>query len=159
MKTIKYIRLFLFVAVSVQLIAFSCATIDLYEKNVPIPGHQWKSSFKPEFTFIIKDTSSSYQVFFIIRHSEKYNYNNIWINLYSEPPGDTMHKVPYELQLATNEKGWLASGLDDIYEHRIKLTDEIKLKAGEYKLRLENTMREDPLENVLSVGLRVEKKQ
>jgi gliding motility-associated lipoprotein GldH len=137
----------------------SCTTIDLYEKNVPVPGHNWKSSFQPEFTFSIKDTSSSYQVFFIIRHSEKYNYNNIWINLYSQPPGDTMHKVPYELQLATNEKGWLASGLDDIYEHRIKLTDEIRLKAGEYKLRIENIMREDPLMHVMSVGLRVEKKQ
>lgn len=158
MKVIKYIRLILFVALSSQLIASSCSTIDLYEKNVAIPSHKWQSSYKPEFTFIIKDTTSSYQVFFIIRHTEKYNYNNIWINLYSQPPSDTLHKVPYELQLATNEKGWLASGLDDIYEHRIQLTDEIKLKAGEYKLRLENIMREDPLMNVLSVGLRVEKK-
>jgi gliding motility-associated lipoprotein GldH len=137
----------------------SCTTIDLYEKNVPVPGHEWKTSFKPEFSFTIKDTNSTYQVFFILRHGEKYNYNNIWINLYSQPPGDTLHKAPYELQLATNEKGWLASGLDDIYEHRIKLTDEIKLKAGEYKLRLENIMREDPLQSVLSIGLRVEKKQ
>jgi gliding motility-associated lipoprotein GldH len=159
LKVIKVIRLFFLVAFGSQLIASSCTTIDLYEKNVTIPGHKWSSSFKPEFTFIIKDTSSSYQVYFIIRHTEKYNYNNIWINLYSQPPGDTIHKVPYELQLATNEKGWLASGLDDIYEHRIKLTDELKLKAGEYKLRLENVMREDPLMNVMSVGLRVEKKQ
>jgi gliding motility-associated lipoprotein GldH len=159
LKIVKYIRLFLFVTISSQLIVSSCATIDLYEKNVAIPGHEWKSSHQPEFTFVIKDTSSTYQVFFIIRHSEKYNYNNIWINLYSQPPGDTLRKVPYELQLATNEKGWLASGLDDIYEHRIGLTDEIKLKAGEYKLRLENIMREDPLMHVLSIGLRVEKKQ
>jgi len=137
----------------------SCATIDLYEKNITLPGHEWKSSFKPEFSFIIKDTTSFYQVYFIIRHGEKYNYNNIWINLYSQPPGDTLHKAPYELLLASNEKGWLASGLDDIYEHRIKLTDDIKLKAGEYKFRLENIMREDPLQSVLSVGLRVEKKQ
>jgi gliding motility-associated lipoprotein GldH len=56
--------------------------------------------------------------FFVIRHTEKYNYNNIWINLYSQPPGDTLHKAPYELQLATNEKGWLGTGMDDIYEQR-----------------------------------------
>jgi gliding motility-associated lipoprotein GldH len=159
LKVIKDIRLFLLAAIGSQLLASSCTTIDLYEKNITIPNHEWNNSFKPEFTFVITDTSSPYQVYFIIRHTEKYNYNNIWINLYSQPPGDTIHKVPYELQLATNEKGWLASGLDDIYEHRIKLTDELNLKAGEYKLRLENIMREDPLKNVLSVGLRVEKKQ
>lgn len=137
----------------------SCTSIDLYEKNVSLPGYEWKSSNKPEFSFTIKDTAAFYQVYFVIRHNEKYNYNNIWINLYSRPPGDTLHKAAYELQLATNEKGWLASGMDDVYEHRVKLTDAIKLKGGEYKFRLENIMREDPLLNVMNVGLRVEKKQ
>lgn len=143
----------------VSYLLVSCASVDLYEKNISLPGHEWKSSFKPAFVFTIKDTGANYQVYFVIRHTEKYNYNNIWINLYSQPPGDTVHKVPYELLLATNEKGWLASGMDDIYEHRIKLTDIIKLKAGDYKFSLENIMREDPLQNVLNIGLRVEKKQ
>ena len=137
----------------------SCTTIDLYEKTVSIPKNSWKSEYKPEFSFTIKDTAALYQVYFIIRHNEKYNYNNIWINLYSQSPGDTLHKAGYELQLATNEKGWLASGMDDIYEHRIKLTDDIRLKAGTYKFIIENIMREDPLMNVMNVGLRLEKKK
>lgn len=137
----------------------ACTTIDLYEKNIPIARHEWKSSFIPKFTFTITDTTAPYQMYFIFRHNEKYNYNNIWINLYSQPPGDSIHKAPYELQLATNEKGWLASAMDDIYEHRIKLTEPVKLKAGEYKFRVENIMREEPLMHVLNVGLRLEKKQ
>jgi gliding motility-associated lipoprotein GldH len=124
---------------------------------VTIPGFKWKSSFKPEFTFNIKDTTSPYQLFLVLRHNEKYAYNNIWINLYSQPPGDTTHKAAFELQLATNEK-WLASGMDDIYEHRIKLTEPQYLKAGAYHFKIEQIMREDPLENVMNVGLRVEKK-
>ena len=159
MKIYKHIRLYLLAAISSQLVASSCTSIDLYEKNISTPNQEWKSGFKPEFSFIIKDTAAQYQVYFIIRHTEKYNYNNIWINLYSQPPGDTLHKAPYELQLANNEKGWLASGMDDIYEHRLKLTDAVNLRAGEYKLRLENIMREDPLQHVLNVGLRIEKKQ
>jgi gliding motility-associated lipoprotein GldH len=135
----------------------SCTNIDLYEKNVTVPGFKWKSSFRPEFTFTIKDTSSPYQLFLVLRHNEKYNYNNIWINLYSQPPGDSMHKAAFELQLATAEK-WLASGMDDVYEHRIKLTDQQYLRAGVYHFRVEQIMREDPLENVMDVGLRVEKK-
>jgi gliding motility-associated lipoprotein GldH len=142
---------------AVSLFFSSCQTVDLYEKNVVLPRHEWNSSLKPEFSFTIKDTLALYQVFFVIRHNEKYNFNNIWINLYSQPPGDTLHKAPYELQLATNENGWLASGMDDIYEHRIKLTHALKLKAGEYKFRLENIMREDPLQHVMNVGIRLEK--
>jgi gliding motility-associated lipoprotein GldH len=135
----------------------ACTTSDLYEKTVAVPNQEWKTSLIPEFSFTIKDTTALYQVYFVLRHTEKYKYNNIWINLYSQPPGDTLHKAPYELQLATNEKGWLASGMNDIYEHRLKLTRSIQLKTGEYKLKLENIMREEPLQHVLNVGIRVEK--
>jgi gliding motility-associated lipoprotein GldH len=144
---------------SIIISEFSCTTIDLYEKNVKLPNHSWKNSYKPEFTFTIKDTTVAYQLFLVIRHTEKYNFNNIWINLYSQPPGDTVHKARFELQLATNDKGWLGTGMDDIYEHRIALTDPRTLKAGTYKFLLEQIMREDPLKNVLNVGLRVEKKR
>jgi gliding motility-associated lipoprotein GldH len=136
----------------------SCTSIDIYEKDVTIPGFKWQSNFRPEFTFTIKDTTVPYQLFLVLRHNERYNYNNIWINLYSQPPGDTMHKASFELPLATNEK-WLGTGMDDIYEHRIKLTNAQYLKAGVFHFRIEQIMREDPLENVMDVGLRIEKKQ
>ena len=141
-----------------SLILTSCTTVDLYERTVSLPGHEWKSTNKPEFHFTIADTTTLYQVYFVIRHTEKYNYNNIWVNYYYQPPNDTLHKEAREFQLATNEKGWLATGMDDIYEHRIKLApDAGKLKAGTYKFILENIMREDPLKEVLNVGVRVEK--
>src|SRR5579875_2858631 len=100
----------------------SCQTIDVYEKDVAIPHQQWQSSFKPQFKFIIKDTSVPYRVFVVFRHNEKYNYNNIWLNLYTKAPGDTVQKVQYELPVATNDKGWLGTAMDDIYEQRIALT-------------------------------------
>lgn len=148
----------LFIVLFTSYIAASCTTVDLYMESVSIPGHRWKGSFMPEFTFSIKDTASEYKLYFVIRHNEKYNYNNLWINLYSQPPGDTLRKVQYELQLATDEKGWLGTGMGDIYEHWIPLTENVTLKSGEYRFRIEHIMREDPLENVINVGLRVEKK-
>ena len=147
----------LFLLVPCTLCLVTCTTVDLYEKTVSLPDHEWKGDYKPEFDFIIKDTVSLYQVFFVMRHTEKYNYKNIWINLYSQQPGDTLRKAPFELTLATNEKGWLATGMDDIYEHRLRLTRSVKLKAGTYKLIVENIMREDPLLHVLNVGIRIEK--
>ena len=148
-----------FLLVPCTLFLVSCNTIDLYEKSVTIPGHQWKSSFKPSFDFTIKDTSSTYKLFFILRHNEKYSFNNIYINVYVKGPGqDTAMKIQQDLVLATNEKGWLGTGMDDIYEHRIPLAPEQSLKAGNYTFTIEQIMREDPLENVLNAGLRIEKK-
>ena len=136
----------------------SCFDIDLYEKNVTVPHFKWKASYQPEFDFTITDTSALYQLYLVIRHNEKYEFNNIWFNLYSQPPGDTVHKALYEVKLATNE-GWLGAGMDDIYEYRHALTEAVRLKAGNYHFKIEQMMREDPLPNVMNVGLRVEKKQ
>ena len=156
MKQLKFIFVLL---VPCALCLASCTTIDLYEKTVTIPRHAWENSFRPSFDFTIKDTSSLYQLFLILRHNEKYNYSNIYINLYVRPPGqDSAIKFQRDLILATNEKGWLATAMDDIYEHRIPLGDPQTLKAGRYKFMLEQIMRENPLQNVLNAGIRVEKK-
>jgi gliding motility-associated lipoprotein GldH len=137
----------------------SCTTIDLYEKTVPIPGHAWENSFRPSFEFTIQDTSSLYQLFLVLRHNEKYNYNNIYVNLYVKPPGqDSAIKVQRDLILATNEKGWKATGMDDIYDHRIPLGEPQTLKAGNYRFTVEQIMRENPLRNVFDAGIRIEKK-
>ncbi len=164
MKIIKNICLLLLVAYSLQLSALSCTTIDLYEKSVSIPGHAWKNNYKPSFTFTIHDTASAYQLFLVLRHNDQYNFNNIYINLYAQQPGmDSAQKVRYDLKLATNEDGWLASGMDDIYEHRIALTppgQQFYFKnPGSYTFSVEQIMREEPLKNVLNVGLRIEKKE
>lgn len=154
------IRFYLLVAFSSVLIAFSsCTTIDLYEKSAAIPGHAWQNGFKPSFDFTIKDTTALYQLFLVLRHTDKYNYNNIYINLYAQVPGqDSTVKIQKDLLLATNEKGWLATAMDDIYEHRIPLGDPESLKAGNYKFTVEQIMRDNPLQYVLDVGIRIEKK-
>jgi gliding motility-associated lipoprotein GldH len=74
-------------------------------------------------------------------------------------PGDSLRKQKLDLRLATDDKGWLGTGMDDIFEHRILITGEPVLlkKPGTYRFRLENIMREDPLEHVMNVGIRVEK--
>ena len=138
----------------------SCTQVDLYEKNVTIPQFKWKSNYKPEFIFTIKDTTAQYQLYLILRHNEKYNYNNIWLNIYLQSPGDSVRKISVEEKLATNEQGWLGTGMDDIYEHRIQLLENsISFrKAGDYHFTIEQIMREDPLQNVMNIGLRIEKR-
>jgi gliding motility-associated lipoprotein GldH len=143
------------------LMLFSCTTIDLYEKVVPIPKHQWQSSYKPEFTFSINDTSVPYQLYVILRHNNKYKYNNIWVNIYAKAPADTVQKFARELPLASKD-GWLGTGMDDIFDHRITVFAKDEnfyfRKTGEYTFVLEQIMRDDPLADVMNVGIRIEKK-
>lgn len=144
---------------SLLLIAASCNTIGIHEMNKPVPGHRWASDYQPEVSFSITDTASSYNIFFVIRHADAYRYNNIWIDISSLSPGDSSEtKQRFDLPLA-NEYGWTGTGIDDILEHRILLYREpVRFRRpGTYRVRMAQLMREDPLQHVLSVGLRVEK--
>ena len=85
---------FFFCSILIYLI--SCTRIDLYEKVTPVPAHDWKGSFKPQFSFEIKDTTANYQPFLILRHNDKYNYNNIWLNISIKNPGNTVQKFQIE---------------------------------------------------------------
>lgn len=152
-------RVYLLLAISCQLITSSCTTVDLYEKTEPVPGHAWLNSFRPSFDFTIKDTNALYQLYMVLRHNEKYPYTNIYVNLYVQAPGqDSALIIQRDLTLATSEKGWLAPGVDDIYEHRIPLGDAQTLRSGKYTFTLEQIMRDNPLPHILDAGIRVEKK-
>ena len=133
-------------------------TTGVFEKNIAIPKQQWESSFKPEINFTIKDTVSLYNIYIVIRHTEAYNFNNIWIKATVKDPAEAVKSQQFDLALATNEKGWLGSAMDDIYENRVLIQPETKFrKAGDYHFTLAQIMREDPLKHVLNIGIRVEK--
>lgn len=157
---LNYISCFLLL--TSYLILPGCGTVDVFEKNATIPRQSWTSSFKPEIAFNIepKDTTSRFNIFIVIRHTDAYRYKNIWINVHTESPNGVINNQPLNLQLATDDRGWLASGMDDIFEHRILITppnSPERLSAGTYRFKLENIMREDPLKNVMNVGIRLEK--
>lgn len=144
--------------------SWQCAPIELYEKSVAMPGQQWDSRYRPSFEFVIKDTTARYYLSVVFRHRDLYHFNNIWLRVtVRDPQGKTRHFDTDQL-LGTNENGWLGSGMDDIYEHRLSLQKELVSQAislrlpGTYRFTLEQLMREDPLQAVMNVGLRVQKK-
>ena len=135
----------------------SCQTIDVFEKTTSFATHQWTSNTKPSFTFEITDTTSLYNIYLVLRHEDAYNYNNIWINLEAKSPKDLV-TVRREFILANNKQGWLGSGMDDVFEHRVPFNNKpAPLHKGTYTFTLQQDMREDPLEHILNVGVRVEK--
>lgn len=137
----------------------SCRQVDIYEKNIPIPGYKWKSSFVVKGSFQVSDTLTPYNIYLVLRHTDAYRYNNIWLNIGVQAPGDTMHYEKKDLQLATDATGWKGTGMNDIWEVRERLNDVPRRfpKVGTYQLSIRQIMRDDPLPEIMSAGLRVQK--
>ena len=162
MSAQKIIRMKYYAVVFVLGFLFiSCKQIDLFEKNTVIPNNEWAGDFNAKGSFSISDTASLYNIFLVIRHTDAYKYNNIWLNVGFQTPGDTMHYQRLNLQLANDVTGWEGSGMNDIWELRKMLNSQPEpfKKAGNYSFTISQSMRDNPLLHVLSVGLRVERQK
>lgn len=138
----------------------ACKEIDVYEKNTPIPNMHWQNNFNATGSFKITDTISLYNIFVVLRHTDKYLYNNIWLNIGLQAPADSA--IQYQkinLSLGTDANGWEGIGMNDIWETRKLISGEPKrfIKPGLYNFNISQLMRDNPLDHILSVGLRVEK--
>ncbi|MBK8087478.1 MAG: gliding motility lipoprotein GldH [Chitinophagaceae bacterium] len=137
----------------------SCTSMDTFEKNVQIPGHEWSYSNQPEINFTITDTISPYNVFVTLRHTDAYSYKNIWLFISTRQPGDSsFQKERFELTLQNQNGEWIGTGMNDIWEVRYPLFSNIRFtKQGSYSIRLQQTMRDNPLLHIMNAGIRIEK--
>lgn len=153
-----YKKLFSFLVLVLLLTA--CIESNVYESNYDFPSHQWKPNHKPTFEIKITDTNAPYVFFLNLRHTNAYNFSNIWINMITTSPDGKKTEQRVELKLAESSGRWLGRGMNEIYEHKISLSGNAKTKfqqLGVYKIVMEPIMRQEPLQEILSVGLRIEK--
>ncbi|MEQ1552811.1 MAG: gliding motility lipoprotein GldH [Ferruginibacter sp.] len=142
----------------IPLFLFSaCTQINLYEKNISIPNLKWLNNFNASGTFSLVDTNTNYNVYLVLRHTDAYMYNNIWLNVGLQIPGDSMKYQKLNIPLGADATGWYGIGMNDIWEHR-KLLATLPLKKGNYNFNISQIMRDNPLLHVMSVGLRIEKR-
>jgi gliding motility-associated lipoprotein GldH len=137
----------------------SCTQINVYEKTATIPKQAWYYDNAPSFSFTITDTLAAYNIYILLRHSDAYEYNNIWLRLGTKAPGTEGGFQNLELTLGTDANGWEGEGVDDIFEVRKNITrGPVPFrKSGTYTFTIAQIMRENPLKHVLNVGLRIEK--
>lgn len=152
-------RMVRLLTITALIFLYGCEDTGLYQQVVFTPNARWSKSFEPRMSFSIQDTASSYRIFFLLRHSDAYPFSNIWVNVKSRLPGETVERAErFELRLATDDH-WLGTGMDDLFDHRILLyRNPVKFsKPGDYSIRLSHDMRVEPLEGVVNLGLRIEK--
>ena len=145
------------IIICISLVA--CSHINIYEKTATIPSQAWFYNNIPSFSFTISDTLAAYNIYIILRHTDAYEYNNIWLRLGTQTPDNDKHFQNLDLTLGTDAKGWEGQGMDDIFEVRKNITrGPVPFKkAGNYTFTVAQIMRENPLKHILNVGIRIEK--
>ena len=61
----SFIKIFLLILL-LSSAFISCREIDLFEKNIAVPNMQWFNNYNATGSFIIKDTTSTYNVLIVL---------------------------------------------------------------------------------------------
>lgn len=147
------------ILILIWVVSCKAPSLNVFEKNIPIKGGAWAYEVRPSVRFDVTDTTASYNVSVVCRHTDGYGYKNLWLLISTRQPGDTASKKDrFELTLQDNSGRWYGTGMDDIWEQRIPLFPNVHFsKTGAYTVVFEQDMRDSLLRGILDIGLRVEK--
>jgi gliding motility-associated lipoprotein GldH len=147
-------------AIFIAVIFLACDPDRVYEQNHTIPNSQWYIDSIPGFTFTIDDTTAAYNIYYNIRNANSYPYYNLYLTYYLlDEQGNQVAARLQELTLLDPKSGKnLGKGLGDIFDHQIVALPNYRFqKSGTYTIKIKQYMRQDPLPDIMSVGIRVEK--
>ncbi len=144
-----------------SLIIFAFSSCDdnlVFEENQSFEKKSWSQSVSPVFEVEISDTLLACDFYFNLRHGEDYTYSNLYVFMKTEFPNGMVAKDTMEFILQSPDGKWNGSGLGDIRDNQILFKQNLKFPLkGKYRFILEQAMREETLEHISEIGLRIEK--
>ncbi|AUD05240.1 gliding motility lipoprotein GldH [Spirosoma pollinicola] len=137
-----------------------CDTNAVYKEYTDIDDGKWYIKNAPSFTFEIADASQLYNIYYNLRNSVSYGYYNLYLTRYlRDASGKEIESRLDELILMDPKTGKPnGDGLGDLFDHKFLIKRNYRFpKPGKYTMQLKQYMRQDPLLNIMSVGITVEK--
>jgi gliding motility-associated lipoprotein GldH len=136
-----------------------CDSRRVYEDNVEFKSRQWLINEEPAFEFVIADSAREYNLYYNLRNSLHYGWDRIYITyaLTDSSGQELSRKLLYNELFDPSGRPYGESGIGDIYDHRFPiLTGYRFVHPGKYSIRLTQFSRQDTLQGILAVGVRVE---
>jgi len=146
--------------VGLLLLVSSCDSNAVFKDIEDIEDGKWFVKQAPSFTFMIEDTTRTYSIFYNIRNSLSYPYYNLYISrVLLDATGKKVESKLDELILLDPKTGKpFGDGLGDLFDHKIRVVKAFRFpRRGAYTVRLRQYMRQNPLPEIYSVGISVEK--
>jgi gliding motility-associated lipoprotein GldH len=134
-----------------------CSSSSVYEKSYDFDHNKWMQNVKPSFSVVIQDTSKAYNYIFTLRTTTEYKYSNLWIYLNSTTPDGQKVREPYEIKLTNPDGTWIGKKTGTIVENTIHFRNKKMPSPGKYVFALEQGITESLIDEVIDIGLIVEK--
>ncbi|HBL74358.1 MAG: hypothetical protein A2W90_19750 [Bacteroidetes bacterium GWF2_42_66] len=138
----------------------ACDRNRIFESYEEIHKDGWGKDTVLVFNFDIQDTVQAHNLYINLRNKGNYPYSNIWLFLSVDSPDGTSLPDTVEFTLADNAGKWLGSGLGDLFDNQFIYRSNVYFpQRGTYQFNMQHGMRNEMLEGIRDVGIRVEKRK
>jgi gliding motility-associated lipoprotein GldH len=140
------------------LMLVSCKSGTLFDDNKSLPGNVWKADKILRFEVGLQDTLSICKFYLNVRHTTNYRYSNLFLFINTTFPDGKEARDTVECILADPSGKWLGKGISNVRDNQVLLRRGIRFpQQGRYIFELEQAMRENELQGIMDVGLRIVK--
>lgn len=132
----------------------------VYKAHEDIDDGLWYIKDKPTFKVEITDTTQTYNVYYLLRNALQYPYYNLYITRNFTGPDQKVISNTLEEVFISNEISGkpYGHGLGDLFDHKIPFLKNYHFpRSGTYTFSISQSMRQNPLPFIISVGISVEK--
>lgn len=141
-------------------VAAACDSSRIYETNQEFKANRWLAQDTARFVFTIADSSASVNLYVNLRNSIDFATSRVFLQYQlADSSGNELRARLLNFMLFDKKTGepFGKSGLGDLYDHQFMVEPNVLLPPGAYSIALTQMMRTEVLEEVVSVGIRVEK--
>ncbi len=147
------------IILSIIFLFIGCDRNVVFEKNKKIPQMKWHFEEKIEFETTINDTINLHNIYINVRNSVDYKYMNFYMFLDTEFPDGRVVRDTLECLLADVRGSWTGKGVGKIRSNQFLMRENVWFPIeGNYTFSFEQAMREEVLEGISDIGIRIERK-
>jgi gliding motility-associated lipoprotein GldH len=146
----------LFISLITGLIA--CDRKKVFESYKELDKKGWNKDSVVVFNVQMTDTVKNHNLLVNIRNKGTYPYSNIYLFMTIGSPGGKMKTDTVEFILAEPSGRWKGSGIGGLHDNQILYKNSVYFPhKGIYTFRIKQGMRDNVLQGIRDVGIRIEK--
>lgn len=136
----------------------ACDTNRVFDEFKPVSQASWDKDSLVVFNIPVTDTVQNYNLYINIRNDINFAYSNLWLFINIEQPDGASIRDTFEMVVADASGKWLGEGFGGLKTRKVVYRSNVYFpNSGNYKVSVQQGMRENKLEGISDVGFRVEK--
>ena len=150
----------LFLALCSLFLLFGCNRNVIFSEYHNISNDGWNKDSVFSFEFEITDTISNYIIDILMRNTDDFPRQNLWLGIELLKDNKVILTDTVEFFLSNDYGEWRGKGVGSYFDNEFEYKkNESFYKSGKYICNLRHIMRFEKLAGLKYIGLRIEKKK